>query len=131
MELTIREHIEQIALVVTNLGTYPIFLGYNWLKLHNPSINWKTSQIEFQCSNDHTPGLINKDDNHKEGVDERIFQLDIESYLQSTHFNLATELAIKAGAAKQKKTFEEVVPECYHDYKDVFDKENFDELPLR
>ena len=132
VELTIREHIKRIALAVTNLGTHLIFLGYNWLKLHNPSIDWNTHKIDFRYSNDHTPGLINKDDDDKKGVEsERIFQLDIESYLRSTHSNLATELAIKAGAAKQKQMFEEVVPETYHKYKDIFNKENFDELPPR
>ena len=39
IELTIGEHVERIALAVTNLGTHPIFLGYNWLKLHNPNID--------------------------------------------------------------------------------------------
>ena len=132
VELTIGEHVERIALAVTNLGTHPIFLGYDWLKLHNPDIDWKSNKIGFRCSNDHTPGLIDEDDeDEKEVESERIFQLDIESYLRSTHSNLATELAIKAGAAKQKQTFEEVVPETYHEYKDVFDKENFDELPPR
>ena len=119
-------------MAVTNLGTHLIFLGYDWLKLHNPDIDWKTNEIEFRCSNNHTPGLIDEDDNDEKGVDcERIFQLDVKSYLQSTHSNLATELTIKAEAAKQKQTFEDVIPETYHDYKDVFDKENFDELPLR
>ena len=114
------------------MGTHPIFLGYDWLKLHNPNIDWKTNKIKFRCSNDYTPGLIDKGDDDEKGVEsERIFQLDIESYLQSTHSNLATEFAIKARAAKQKQTFEDVVPKTYHEYKDVFDKENFDELPPR
>ena len=41
----------------------------------------------------------------------------------------ATELAIKAGKQKADRTFESVVPEHYHEFKDVFAKENFDELP--
>ena len=34
-------------------------------------------------------------------------------------------------AGTQKRTFEEVVPREYHDFKDVFSKESFDELPPR
>jgi len=30
---------------------------------------------------------------------------------------------LTANKSKQTRTFEEVVPEAYHDYKDMFDKE--------
>ena len=43
--------------------------------------------------------------------------------------NLFTDIAITAGELKQTKTFEEIVPEAYHEYKDVFTKETFNELP--
>ena len=43
--------------------------------------------------------------------------------------NLFTNIAIVAGESKQTKTFEEIVPEAYHEYKDVFTKETFNELP--
>ena len=118
IKLTIENHVERIALAVTNLGTHPIFLGYDWLKLHNPNIDWKTSKIKFKWSNNHTSGLIDKDNDDEKGVEsERIFQLDIKLYLQSIHSNLTTKLTIKAGAAKQKKTFKDVISKTYHDYK--------------
>lgn len=56
-------------------------------------------------------------------------RVDIESYICT---NTSTELAIKANKGKKKKntkTFEDVVPNHYHWYKDVFNKEDFDELP--
>ena len=34
-----------------------------------------------------------------------------------------------AGESKQTKMFEEIVPEVYHEYKDIFTKEMFDKLP--
>ena len=43
--------------------------------------------------------------------------------------NLSTDIAIAAGESKQTKTFEEIVFEAYHEYKDIFAKEMFDELP--
>ncbi len=43
----------------------------------------------------------------------------------------ANDLAAKANADKPKKTFEEMVPEHYHSFQDLFSKENFDELPER
>ena len=44
--------------------------------------------------------------------------------------NLSTDIPIVARESKQTKTFEEIVPEAYHEYKDVFAKETFDKLPL-
>ena len=41
----------------------------------------------------------------------------------------ATELAIKN--YKPLKTFEEMVPEHYHAYREVFEKKEFDKLPPR
>ncbi len=41
----------------------------------------------------------------------------------------ANDLATAAHADKPKKTFEEMVPEHYHSFHDLFTKENFNELP--
>ncbi len=41
----------------------------------------------------------------------------------------ANELAAAANAEKLKKTFEELMPEQYQSFNDMFSKENFDELP--
>ncbi len=41
----------------------------------------------------------------------------------------ANDLTAAANAEKPKKTFEEMVPEHYHSFRDLFAKENFDELP--
>ena len=38
------------------------------------------------------------------------------------------DLAAEANKEKQKQTFKTMVPEHYHKFKDVFDKESFDEL---
>ncbi len=43
--------------------------------------------------------------------------------------HVANDLVAKANAEKKTKTFEEMVPEWCRDFKDLFNKENFDELP--
>ena len=48
MNMTIGDHQELIQLLVTNLGNHDLFLGYNWLQKHNPSINWRDSSISLQ-----------------------------------------------------------------------------------
>ncbi|PFH45207.1 hypothetical protein AMATHDRAFT_9767 [Amanita thiersii Skay4041] len=35
---------------ILNLSKNEIFLRFNWLKYHNPKVDWKASKIEFsQC----------------------------------------------------------------------------------
>ena len=46
-----------------------------------------------------------------------------------TRGNISTELAVKEEAKKEAKTWTEIVPACYHDFQDVFTKEEFDALP--
>ncbi len=47
--MTIRGHAECIDLTIMNLGKKDLYLGHNWLKRHNPSVNWKTRSIIFGC----------------------------------------------------------------------------------
>ena len=39
VHLQIKDHKEQISLAVTDLGPNTIFLGHDWLKMHNPAID--------------------------------------------------------------------------------------------
>jgi len=48
INMTISDHQELIQLSVTNLDNHDLFLGYNWLQKHNPTINWKDSSISLQ-----------------------------------------------------------------------------------
>ena len=50
LRLSVGDHTEQLEFVVADLGTHDLFIGHKWLKLHNPNIDWKTSEIRFdQC----------------------------------------------------------------------------------
>ena len=39
LQLAINDYYEHIDLAVTELGDMDLFLGYDWLKIHNPSID--------------------------------------------------------------------------------------------
>ena len=123
-EMRIGDHAEQITMAMSNVSTHPIFLGYNWLRKHNPQINWKAKTLQFTCDNEHVPGLLDLEINDKEVKPECLFMIDYEYFR-----NLSTDIAIAARELKQTKTFEEIVPESYHEYKDVFTKETFNKLP--
>ena len=44
-------HWENIEVAITNTGRHEILLGTDWLKAHNPNIDWGTNKLRF----DHCP----------------------------------------------------------------------------
>jgi hypothetical protein len=51
-------HSERTQFAVTRLGKQSMMLGYNWLRNHNPEINWQTKDVKMsrcpiQCSTCH------------------------------------------------------------------------------
>ena len=48
IRVTIGQHTEQIQFAITNIGKLNVFLGYDWLKKHNPSINWINHELSFE-----------------------------------------------------------------------------------
>ncbi len=125
---------EWIDLVITELGDQQIFLGHDWLARHNPFVNWKTGKLTFaQCQCHKTPFVLpDADPNDKwdreleEG--ETILAIDfMQAILIRAHH--ANDLATNANAEKKTKMFEEMVPDWCRDFNNLFDKDNFDELP--
>ena len=49
LKLTIGEHEELMDFGVSDLGKVNVCLGHDWLKIHNPHIDWKKNNIEFDC----------------------------------------------------------------------------------
>lgn len=49
-ELTIDKHAEVIALGVVSVS-YPIILGLDWLRRHNPDIDWENIDLSLSCCN--------------------------------------------------------------------------------
>ena len=51
LQLVINDHYKYIDLTITELEDTDLFLGHNWLKIHNPSINWVNTILSFDhCS---------------------------------------------------------------------------------
>jgi hypothetical protein len=55
MILRYDSHSERTQFTVTHLGKQSMILGYNWLRNHNPQINWQTKDVKMsrcptQCS---------------------------------------------------------------------------------
>ena len=150
LELRIGSHWERVDFGVTNLGKGEIFLGYDWLKLHNPNIDWQQGSVLFnrcppRCQpHTHARSMDfdfeddGEDDDDDERIDLRHILEDGDQLLMvdptpalniRASSNIAMDLAIKANEKKPKKAWTESVPKYLHDYADVFTKQEFDELP--
>src|SRR5436190_5393137 len=143
LELRIGDHTERLELGVTNLGKGEVFLGHDWLKFHNPSIDWRMGLVVFdRCPPVCRPGLINacmdpdydwEDDPTGLPILEdgdHLLLIDMSPEINNQAFaTKSTLLAEKATKDMPKKTFEELVPAYLHDFQDVFEKKDFDELP--
>jgi len=38
-----------MLLAVSGFGKQSLILGYNWLKDHNPKINWEKGEVKMTC----------------------------------------------------------------------------------
>jgi len=45
--LCYKTHSERILLAISRLGKQSLILGYNWLKNHNPKIDWEKGEVEM------------------------------------------------------------------------------------
>ena len=129
LQLTIDDHSERIDLAVTDLGDTDLFLGHDWLKIHNPSIDWTDATLCFnrcsaQCGYNQTNREreqdveigLNPEDDLKPG--DRIFFFDWDRYVE------------KNCRIVQRRP-QEVTPDYVRDFPEVFSEEEFDHLPER
>ena len=148
LKIQIQNHVERLPLAVTNLGKSDVFLGFEWLKYHNPSVDWAEGTLMLDRCPDscgYSINLLEYPEAEEESYDseahledgERLFLMDYVSYLYEdvahvrARGTISQELAEKDHAAKAPKKFEDIVPPQYQAYAEVFEKKEFDCLPER
>ncbi|SJL04863.1 uncharacterized protein ARMOST_08234 [Armillaria ostoyae] len=135
LQLKIRNHSERIDLAITDLGSKEIFLRHDWLVCHNPAINWAMGSLTFaHCHCTKNPFILpdtDPDDEWELEEGDTILAVDFEEAIEICAIHKANELAAKAAEGKEEKTFEQMIPESYRNFKDLFNKESFDELPAQ
>jgi hypothetical protein len=89
----------------------PVVLGMPWFKKHNPEVNWKEEKMTLRCS---APAIT--------FVSAAAFKRSVKA----THGEYFT-LHLQHNVARTLQPSE--LPEDYHDYADVFDKEKAVALP--
>ena len=80
LQLAINNYYKCINLAVTELGDINLFLEYNWLKIHNLSINQVNVILSFNChsetyeyQNSSELDELNQDIDYKQGKENQIF----------------------------------------------------------
>lgn len=125
VRMMIGDHAERIELAVTNLGKTDIFLGLDWLRYHNPNINWTDSTLMFDRCPDRcgympeygSPDDEEEDVEEKLAEGERIFWMDWDGYRKS--------------AQKLRSQNTSAAEPYLSEFADVFSQKEFDQLPER
>ena len=53
LHMILNDHVERIQFAVTDLGEQDVFIGYEWLKKHNPDVDWQKETLYFsRCLDD-------------------------------------------------------------------------------
>lgn len=123
LRLTIRSHSELINIAVSTLDKNDMFLGHDWLQLHNPEIDWSWKTLTFtQC-----PSTCSAQNNYKEKLEEgeQLFVIDFDPGMINVISKATTSMLI-AEKNQIKQTIKEIIPKHYLPYQEVFEKkENF------
>jgi hypothetical protein len=164
LPIKIGDHISRERFLVTDIGDDRIMMGIDWLKKHNPGINWQTGEIQFtRCPENCQKKAENKEQNGTNPLnetteyDEEDEEIDTVSYpiqeIRSARtdetdeywepisdeigvriaakFTLSQEIAERTTLKEGEKTFEELVPEEFRNFADVFSKEASERMPIR
>ena len=157
MEVTIGHHAEAIKLNALNINSYPIILGIDLLKKHNPTIHWNRHLVTFSseyCALNclsaanqaqtfpHHPrsspshGVIGQALAHVQ-VPAHAQVPEPSPVLSPTQILILNHVPIHALVPAQVSTTEvssklstsETISSRYHEFLDVFSKEGADTLP--
>jgi len=136
LQMKIEEHEEELEFLLTNLGHEKIILGTEWLRRHNPIIDWINDSIDLSRCPRHFPrvkmtSLPNMNFDGEVSYKDTLLPLPNPDPdpLEVGGIHYATELARQANAEKSSLSKEELVPQEFHEFLDVFDKQTAARLP--
>ena len=75
--LCYKTHSERMLLAVSRLGKQSLILGYDWLKDHNPRIDWEKGEVEMTRCPLWCEGrrALQKEQTHQKRIELRALQL--------------------------------------------------------
>ena len=159
--MIVQDHVEEITFAISDLGNTDVYIGHEWLKKHNPDIDWEKSRIFMnRCKpscqfidnfdfidDDNTETLVEEESPLEEG--DRFFFFNVDSFLDDNHLEINRndhhdhddnenisqnnyDYILKHNSKiGESKDWKNVVPKHYHNYHNVFTNKEFDKLPER
>ena len=116
LRIRIGDHQERMDLAVTHLDGSDLFLGHDWLKRHNPNINWIDATIEFdRCPEACGYKQAKEDDEETVEEGDRVMMIDFSKMFD--HLWIREQSSPEDGA------------EFIAEFPDVFSAKEFDQLP--
>src|SRR5258708_7098281 len=129
------QHMEKACLAVANLGQQTIIIGHSWLTHHNPEVDWACQSVTMsrcppECRGRSNRGVAEDDRPEPRDVIYTTFipPERVEHHIRATGTPLQ-RLAQEAQKAEVSQPLKDMVPAQYHNFRDIFSKEAFNELP--
>src|SRR5258708_921228 len=130
------QHTEKACLTVANLRQQTVIIGHSWLAHHNLEVDWAhqnvtMSQCPPECRGQTNGGVVEDDRLEPRDAIYAVFIPPewVEHYIRAMD-TPSQRLAQEAQKAEESRPPKNMVLAQYHDFRDVFSKEAFDELPL-
>ena len=133
LHVQIDNHDEVITFAVTNLGKSDMSLGFDWLQKHNPTVDWCTGHLLFNCcpntctmnapllGNGHPVSYLEEGD--------RLWVTKIYGPENSDSYICALYSGEQQLVQELRKPLSDLLPEyCISDFSSVFEKTEFDKL---
>jgi hypothetical protein len=134
LTLTIGSWNEPTNFLITDLSPKDIILGLPWLKKVNPTIDWDSGEMEISNSPEQftpsPPHVLEANRLERQAWIKAGIITDASNEIWvCAGYTLSTELAMKAGEGKVKKTFEELISKEYQHHAKVFSETKSHRLP--
>src|SRR5258705_3254663 len=119
-------HSEQVRFLITDLGHEDVILGTDWLRQHNPNIDWTRDNVTFsRCPETCTPHNVAFTEMDDEAPDiPHKWEID---GINAFRMTLSTEIAQK----NLRTGGMDLVPTPYKDFAHVFNEDASKRLPKR
>ena len=118
----IGKHAEKLWCAVMCLGKVPLILRHDWLKKHNPDIDWKTGDVRLSCCPPNCKSLM----------DTHFTKLISDNESQETWVQALKNHESKGDVDESTlEDAQKLVPHEYWDYLDVSSKSKSECMPLR
>ena len=118
----IGKHSERLWCAVTCLGKVPLILGHDWLKKHNPDIDWTTGDVKLSRCPPECKSLM----------DTHFAKLILDNESQETWIQALKNHESKGDVDESTpEEAQKLVPHEYWDYLDVFLKSKSECMLLR